>query len=189
MQTAQKLDDSREKSVGLAIFLNFLLVGLGNLYVEDTQNGIIFLAVSCVVGFIVFLSGGVFLIVAIPYWIWGMYQVNTVATKYQTHFATLREQEAQNAAEQETADKKRKLLEAKISSDNFLTELKKFKQLQEADIISAEEFGQKKQALIASVQIKGIQGAPEDFLAALILPLQGGSLSQEDVRAIKSAIL
>ena len=65
-----------EKSVVVSLILSFLLTGLGQLYNGEISKGVIFLVVAIILWILTVLT--LFLcVVAIPFWIYGMYDAYT----------------------------------------------------------------------------------------------------------------
>jgi len=70
-----------EKNVVVSLILSFVLTGLGQLYNGEISKGVIFLVVAIILWILTILT--IFLcVVAIPFWIYGMYDAYTRAEVY-----------------------------------------------------------------------------------------------------------
>lgn len=176
-------DDPKEKkSTVAAALLNALFVGLGNVYAGETSRGLIIIGISVVFGIVLTLIGGFAWILVLPYWIWAMLDGSRAAQEYNDRLTKSEEQQAQE--ETKSAE-----IAAKASGSDLVAGMKKLHQLREAQIITEEEFRQKKAALVADVQIRGIRETPEDFLTALIPLLQQGIMTQAELAKLKVAVM
>ena len=172
------------KTEATAAWLNILFVGLGNVYAGELDRGLIMISVSVAIGGVAYVVGGAALLLIVPYWIWAFTDGRRAAREYNQRLTNIAAQKQR--AEEEA---KAQAAAAKISGSDLLTGMKKLHQLHEAQIITAEEFEQKKATLIAEVQVRGIREAAEDFRTMLIPLLQQGVLSQAELGKLKQAVM
>ena len=80
-------------------------------------------------------------------------------------------------------------LDNKIKADEFAEKLKKVHKLHANNIYSDDEYKLKKMAIISELASKKINGAPDDFLASLVVLKEQNILDIEEINKIKALII
>lgn len=172
---------TQNKSESTAVLLSFLIPGIGQIYAGNTERGAIMIILSIMFGFISMATGGVFLLIQIPYWIWGMVDAADQARKSNDKSSGLQVQEQKKQEEVAV------VMATTISAPEFSTQIGKLWDLYEAGIFDDAEFASKKSVVINSLTLKKPREGAEDFLSGII-PMIGKSLSKEDVIKIKELV-
>ena len=180
------INQTLQKNNGLAIVLSVLWTGAGHLYVGKETIGITLLIIYFLLAVISVSTGGMFLIVLFPFWIWGIFDAYRLANEYNSGLLKATEE---RQAEQEKAEIEQKVIEKQtIKSSNFVTQLEKISKLHAAKFLSEEEYMSQKKDLILSLLDKKPQEAAIDFFSALIPSIEKGYLTEEEISQIKKFV-
>jgi len=167
------------KSNGIAILLSFFFTGAGQLYADAIERGIVLLVIYFVLTLLSWTTG-VFFIVLLPYWIWGMYDASMQADAFNSR------------TRNSSAEEKRKMQEdvknrgQYIYSADFVSQLEKLAKLHDVNILSDDEYASRKKDLIVTLVDKRLNDQAEDFLAALVPSIKIGRLSETEIDQIKT---
>ncbi len=173
---------SQEKSTGVAILLSLIITGAGQLYAGATERGLILLVIGFILGILSF-STGVFFIILIPYWIWGMFDANTQAENFNANIKKAATEHANKLAEAEELSRKT------ITSSEFVLQLEKISKLHGAGLLDDTEYPEKKKDLILSLLERKPREGAEDFLTALIPSIERKYLIDSEIMQIKKIVL
>lgn len=177
--TATRTHTGNEKSPGIAVLLSFLFTGAGQLYADQVQRGVLMLIIYVFLFCLMSVTMGVFGILLVPYWIWGMFDANKSALEYNARVADEVQQEKRSIEE----DK-----EKEISGNEFATEIEKTHDLHEANLLDADEYRARKEEIIMSLRTKKPREGKEDFLVALIPSIRSKHLDDDEVAKIKQLV-
>ena len=155
----------QKKEPAIAAVFSFFIAGTGQMYCGEVGRGVGFL-VGAIIGYIIFVVPGIIIS------IWA------VVDAYQ--LANEKNREIDNR------DRKKKQVEKnKTTSSDFVKNLKKIYLLFQNEILSEEEYVNKKNALIANLYKKTIMEDPEDFLSSIIILKDENILDQDEIKKIK----
>jgi hypothetical protein len=183
------------KDPSITFLWNFFFPGSGYLYLGGPYltTGIILLLVQFILGFLTAVTGGAFFIWGIPVWITVMITGFSSTNKYNALI------DAETKKEKETFDKVQKEQEIirkekddkdkKVKCTEFISKLEKYHKLMKNDLLSNEEYNNKKQKLISEVRLYKVAEQAEDFLIEMIDLKNKGLISQEDLTKIKEALI
>lgn len=159
----------------IAFVINFFLPGGGHLYAGDSDRGTIILIINIVC------------------WALTPALVVTVLGVLGTWiYALVTTQEAVEERNKEIEKERKKEIEKekkRLSIQEFVGKFEKAQKLKSADIISEEEFLNKKDSIIRELSYKKIDGEPDDILLAIAPLKQGNVLEKEEVDEIKKYVL
>ena len=168
--------EPQEKNNAIAVLLSLLITGAGQIYAGATTRGIIQVVIYLKLWFLAGVTMGGMLIVLIPYWIWGMFDANKQANKYNLEM-TRKQSDAE--------EKARKT----ISASEFIAQLEKISKLHGANLLNQEEYNSRKKDLILSLVDRKPKEDAEDFLAALIPSIERKYLSESEIAQIKNLVM
>ena len=175
-------NSSSEKSSAIAVLLSFLITGAGQLYAGQTERGTIMLIAYFILWVLSGMTGILFLVLII-YWIWGMADASAQVIQMREQKEAMIEEETKRAEEEEKDSLKY------ISSEEFVSQLRRLTKLHDAGLLNDDEIEAKKKALFLVLSEKEIREDVEDFLAALIPSIERDDLSREDIDRIKKLLL
>ena len=93
-------------------------------------------------------------------------------------------------AESEQIENQRLLIEQNtVNTDSFIERLEKYGRLHHHDMLTDEEFRDRKNAAISELAQKRLNKAPEDFLYDIIALKDTGVLDDSDMNRIKTIVL
>ncbi|MFB9128369.1 hypothetical protein ACFFYR_36350 [Paraburkholderia dipogonis] len=168
------------KSPGFAIVLSLFCVGAGQVYNGDaTKGGFMFLA--AVAGGVV-LGFGAWLLI-IPLIIYGM--VDASQTANAINAGLVRSAEERKAAAVAAA----KYEAETVSAQDFVTQIEKLHRLSSSNLLSAEEFAERKKQVLLMLHTRRPRESAEDFLTVLIPLARSEALSGDELMQIKSLVL
>jgi hypothetical protein len=165
---------TNKKELWIALLLNFFIPGVGHIYAGKQSPGVPLLIASVIC---VILSAFVLpLFALLGIWIYAL--------------ATTR-QAVEECNRQVDADEAKATADAAnhITPEAFGRQLSKAHQLFTAGIIDAAEFSAKKCSCIQDLQFKTLKGDVDDVLLAIAPMKQANVLSDEEVAAIKKALI
>ena len=182
------LDTAKEKSQAIAVGLSLLWTGAGHIYIgrESEGKGVILAVVYFVLAAMTVASGGILAIAFLPFWIWGIYDADKSANKYNDELKKAREN---RQAEQEKAEAEaERIRNETTAASDFVEQIEKVSKLHSANFLSEAEYKAKKKDLILSLLDKKPQGDVMDFFAALVPSIEKGYLTEEEVEQIKKLV-
>lgn len=198
-----------EKSAGLAIFLNFILPGVGHLYATGGNNGAGLLIASIVLGVINAVIFSILPPFAIPtflalIFIWGssMSRVGAIAKKYneqlraaaheqQTQAETAVRQRAERSQNQKKMEERKRLeeqaeTEREVTGKAVAEELSKLVNLKKMEIINDTELEDQKGALFKQLTGRYTKDSLGDFFMPIGKLVTEGDLTQQDLKKLKA---
>ncbi len=168
-----------QKDPTTGTLLNFLWTGAGDIYSGDTNNGILLLIIYFILVIITGATRGVGALLLVPYWVWGMVEVNNKIKANNKSIITANEKYERDKQEQSKF----------TDSKDFKSDVLKLAKLHEAGILGDAEFENKKEALISSLTDKPISVSSDDFLLEILELKVNGILNDDDIRKIKTVIM
>lgn len=192
----QSVNYKQPKNPGITFLLNFFTIsGAGFLYLGDqfTKRGIIFISVTLALGILSVITGGAALILLVPWHIMVIWSGFNATNEYNDsinieNFRISEQSQIDNKILMEI-EKKNEFLSRKVKCSEFVDKIEKYSKLLKNDIISEEEFNNKKRKLINEVVLYKVAETPEDFLSVIVDLKVDGLLNQEELLKIKKAIL
>ena len=179
-------ENTKEKSAAIATALSFLWTGVGHVYAGKEERGVVLIVVYLVLAILSASTMGMFLILLLPFWIWGMIDASKAANE---HNSQLKKAKEDREAEQEKAQaKKEQIRKETTDTSEFVEQIEKLSKLYAANFLSEDEYLAKKKALILSLLDKKPQGDPIDFFAALVPSIEKKYLTEEEVSQIKKFV-
>ena len=185
-----------KKSSGITFLLNFFTVtGAGFFYLGDkyTNRGVVYVVITFFLAFISIITGGIGFIFLIPWYIFvivsGFSATEECNRTIDSYNSKIQEQIQINQNRSQRLFDESERQSQKVKCSEFVESLEKYNKLFKNDIISQEEFTNKKQKLINNVVLYKVVENPEDFLSVIIDLKTKEILTQEDLQKIKKAIL
>ena len=164
-----------KKEFWIAFLINFFFPGGGHIYAGDTEKGVWILAIYLVCWILtpfIYIPG----IVVLGTWGYALFTSKSVVEEYN-----------ENLIEQkEKAEKEEK---KKIDVQEFIEQLDKAKQLFSAEIISENEFIDRKRSIISQLAFKSLDDNPDELLLAIASMKQSGDITDDEIKDIKKYIL
>jgi len=157
--------ENQKKEPALAGVISFLIAGTGQMYCGEVGRGFGFL-IGAIIGYILFVIPG--LIVSI----WAAIDAYQLAEEINKNI-------------DQTISKAKKDEENQISSSDFVQNVKKLYLLHKNEILSEEEYLNKKNSLISDLYTKQIIENPEDFLSSIISLKDENILDKDEIQKIK----
>jgi len=179
---------TQPKQFWVAFVLNFLLAGAGHIYAGRNQTGAIFLVVNVISwALVVIYIGWVGVMIT---WIWALADTDAAVKAFNTELEEKKGQieEKTEKEKQERATDEQEKKETVVTSKDIVEALMKSNKLFSSEIISKEEFEERKATLIGGLQFKEIEGDPDDVLLAIAPMVQSGVISQDEVKALKKVL-
>lgn len=185
-----------KKSSGITFLLNFFTVtGAGYFYLGDkyTNRGVIYVVITFFLALISVVSGGIGLLLLFPWYIFvivsGFSATEECNRAIDSYNIKIQEptQTNQNNSQQYFNESEKQ--SHKVKCVEFVDKMEKFSKLLKNDLITEEEFNNKKQKLINDIVLYKVAENPEDFLTVIVDLKTKEILTQEDLQKIKKIIL
>lgn len=147
---------------------------------------------------------GLFLLILIPFWIWGLFdaakqveiynenlsrQLSRIRNLEKNKNSDLNNKNSRNEEQKNSEDKTTKEKNKIIKTDDFINRMKKLSKLRESDLSDENEYEDQKNNLITSLKQSRQEDNPEDFLSALIPLKEEKHVNDNDIKEIKKHIL
>lgn len=168
------------KSNGIAVLLSFFFTGAGQVYADAIERGIVQLVIYFVLTVLSWITGGVFFIILLPYWVWGMFDANMQVDAFNSRIRN-RSAEVKRKMQEDVKDRGQF-----IYSADFVSQLEKLAKLHDVNILSDDEYASRKKDLIVTLVEKRLKDQAEDFLAALVPSIKIGRLTETEIDQIKN---
>ena len=184
-------DIPKKRSTGIAVVLSILITGAGHLYADKEEKGVIFIIVYIVLAILAAATGGIGLVILIPFWIWGIVDASNAVDEYNVaeNKKAIQKRQDEQEAQREAKEKEEANKKETISVEDFVTQLEKLSKLHITEFLTDEEYNARKKEMILSLLDKKLPGSPEDFFTALIPSVEKGYLNKEEVARIKEILL
>lgn len=192
----QSINYKQPKYSGITFVLNFCVIpGAGFIYLGDqfTNRGIVFIVVTIALAGFTVITGGVGFLLLIPWDIiiivLGFSATNEYNRLIKSSNIKIHEQNQIIEQVKNNFKKENELLSKKVKCVEFVDKIEKYSKLLKNDLISEEEFNDKKQKLINDIVLYKVAENPEDFLTVIVDLKTKEILTQEDLQKIKKIIL
>jgi hypothetical protein len=168
------------KTPQLSAFLSLICVGAGQLYNGNTQKAVILFGSAVVLG-LIFGSMAVGLV--IPIIIYAMIDAYLGAQKINASNRALLEDQALTLV----AERSHKV--STIAAQDFVQAIYKAHQLFKNELLSQEEFSERKATTIDALTVKKPRDGADEFLMELIPLIKSGALTMDEAKTIKGYVL
>jgi TM2 domain-containing membrane protein YozV len=168
------------KSPTLAGWLSFFCCGAGQLYNGDTEKGIVLFAIALTPGLLFGPGAFVFSVPLVVYAIANA--VNRAETINRANKTFLADQ-----AQTLVADRNHKV--STVAAEDFVQAIYKAHQLFKSELLSQEEFSERKATTIDALSVKKPRGGVDEFLMELIPLIKSGALTMDEAKTIKGYVL
>lgn len=180
-------NDGQTKNPWLAVFLSFLLPGLGQIYCKKPGQGVLIITLM-----IIFALSTIFLLqlLAIALYFYALVNAYNLADSINAQITEqkIKQEEDLRIQEQKKQQELRDLQKNFVHINDFKEKLIKYHKLLINGIISQNEYNSKKSDLFNELNTKSIDSSREDFLYELIELKDNSIINTEELNLIKSII-
>lgn len=172
------------KNPAITFLLNFVFAGAGTMYVGRKYHnaGIIQMIVTLIFAIMIFVNP-IVLIIWLPYVAFILIYGFKVTKEINDEI------NEENLTVQNDVFKREDVERKKVKCNDFIESIEKASKLYKNNLLSEDEFKNKKEKLIRDIKLNKIAEEPEDFLNCIIPLKEKNLITQDELMEIKNSIL